>query len=207
MFLQRSFLSAGRRAVMKPAVAVTRSFGTSLVRRDAPKGGPSTPSEQAAALAGTDKKIGHYKTLQEIRTEDDLVGPGAEPGSVPTDLEQATGLERYELLGKMEGVDVFDMSPLDASRLGTMDDPIMVRSAGDEQFAGCTGFPAKSHIVKWLGMSRERPLERCPECGSVYKMEYVGPEDDGHGHGHHAEPEFPEPKTFADFVKPEYRYR
>ncbi len=72
-------------------------------------------------------------------------------------------------------------------------------------------------------MSRERPIERCPECGNVLKMEYLGPTDDGHGHGHdertytswsirwnanyiidhHAAPE--EPKTFADFVRPEYR--
>lgn len=53
-------------------------------------------------------------------------------------------------------------------------------------------------------MSRERPIERCPECGSCYKMEYVGPQDDhhhdDHGHGHGWE----EPKTFADFVKPTY---
>jgi cytochrome c oxidase subunit 5b len=38
---------------------------------------------------------------------------------MPTDLEQSTGLERLEILGKMQGVDVFDMSPLDASRKGT----------------------------------------------------------------------------------------
>ena len=25
-------------------------------------------------------------------------------------------------------------------------------------------------------------MERCPECGSVYKMEYVGPPDDPHAH-------------------------
>ncbi|KAK0752786.1 cytochrome c oxidase subunit VB-domain-containing protein, partial [Schizothecium vesticola] len=139
----------------------------------------------------------------EIKTVDDLTGPGAPPGTVPTDVEQATGLERLEILGKMEGVDIFDMRPLDASRLGTMESPVLVRSAGDEQYAGCTGVPADSHNVIWLGMSKERPIERCPECGSVYKMEYVGPADDGHHHHHHG-PE--EPKTFADFVKPEYRY-
>ena len=44
---------------------------------------------------------------------------GAQPGTIPTDLEQATGLERLEILGKMQGVDIFDMSPLDASRKGT----------------------------------------------------------------------------------------
>jgi cytochrome c oxidase subunit 5b len=38
---------------------------------------------------------------------------------VPTDAEQATGLERLEILGKMQGIDIFDMRPLDASRLGT----------------------------------------------------------------------------------------
>ena len=54
----------------------------------------------------------------EIKSMDDLIGPGAKPGTVPTDLEQATGLERLELLGKMQGVDVFDMRPLDASRVG-----------------------------------------------------------------------------------------
>ena len=69
---------------------------------------------------------------------------------MPTDLEQATGIERLEILGKMEGIDIFDMKPLDASRLGTMEDPILVRSAGEEQFAGCTGYPADSHSLAWL---------------------------------------------------------
>lgn len=52
----------------------------------------------------------------------------------------------------MEGVDIFDMRPLDASRKGTLDNPIMVKSAGDEQYAGCTGYPADSHVVTWLGV-------------------------------------------------------
>ncbi|KAF5024747.1 hypothetical protein F66182_3179 [Fusarium sp. NRRL 66182] len=217
MFLQRSALAAARRVAVTPVVA--RTFTTSFARRmhpallfPAPANGnrrdasrPATPSEQAAALAGTaEKKVGSYKVLKEVKSEDDLFGPGAAPGTVPTDLEQATGLERLEILGKMEGVDIFDMRPLEATRLGTMKDPIMVRSAGEEQFAGCTGFPADSHGVNWLGLTRERPIERCPECGSVYKMDYVGPQDDHH---HHHHPEFEEPKTFADYIKPEYRYK
>lgn len=55
----------------------------------------------------------------EVKSEVDLLGPGAVPGTVPTDLEQSTGLERLEILGKMQGVDIFDMRPLDASRKGT----------------------------------------------------------------------------------------
>lgn len=53
-------------------------------------------------------------------------------------------------------------------------------------------------------MSRDRPVERCPECGSVYKMEYAGPQDDGHHHDDHHGHGWEEPKTMADFVKPEY---
>lgn len=54
-----------------------------------------------------------------MKTEEDLLPPGAKPGTIPTDLDQATGLERLELLGKMQGIDIFDMRPLDASRKGT----------------------------------------------------------------------------------------
>ncbi|KAK7513584.1 cytochrome c oxidase subunit VB-domain-containing protein [Phyllosticta citriasiana] len=199
MFLQRSAFAVARRAVIRPAVA--RSFASSVIRRDA------TPSKTDPLPGQQDKRI---KKLEEINTEADLLPPGAAPGTIPTDLEQATGLERLEILGKVQGVDVFDMKPLDASRKGTLEDPIVVRSFGDEQYVGCTGHPADSHTVIWLTMSRERPLERCPECGSVYKMEYVGPEashdqdngHDDHGQDHHA---YEEPKTFADFVRPEYR--
>ena len=63
--------------------------------------------------------MGLIRRSLEIKNEADLVGPGAAPGTIPTDLEQATGLERLEILGKMQGVDVFDMKPLDSSRKGT----------------------------------------------------------------------------------------
>lgn len=49
--------------------------------------------------------------------------------SLRSDSEnQSTGLERFELLGKLEGVDVFDMKPLQVDRLGTMKEPIEVYS-------------------------------------------------------------------------------
>ena len=65
-----------------------------------------------------------------------------------------------------------------------MQDPITVQSFGEEQYLGCTGVPADSHITTWLTVSKDRPIERCPECGSVYKMDYIGQEHhDDHGHG------------------------
>lgn len=69
----------------------------------------------------------------EIKAEGDLIGPGGNPGAIPTDYEQATGLERLEILGKMEGLDIFDTGPLDASRRGTMESPIVVQSFGEER--------------------------------------------------------------------------
>ncbi|MCJ1388507.1 Cytochrome c oxidase subunit 4 [Xylographa bjoerkii] len=200
MFLRRSAIALSRRAAITPLA--TRSFSSSLVARDAGKDtGPQLDR-------GPSK---HLTSFEDVKTENDLLPPGGAVGTVPTDLEQATGLERLEILGKMQGVDIFDMKPLDASRKGTLDNPIVVRSFGDEQYAGCTGYPVDSHVTIWLTMSRDRPTERCPECGNVLKMEYVGPMDDPHAHHGHGEEHadgshnYIEPKTFADFVRPEYR--
>merc|ERR1712000_500456 len=88
---------------------------------------------------------------------------------------------------------------------GTFEDPIVVDSAGEELQCGCTGSPADSHLVRWVVVSRDRPYQRCDECGSVYKMRYVGPPDDPHDHHHHHG--VSEPKTMADYVKEDYWYR
>ncbi|KAF2010536.1 cytochrome c oxidase-like protein polypeptide IV [Aaosphaeria arxii CBS 175.79] len=209
MFLQRSAIAAARRSV--PRAIARRTFTSSFVRRDASQ----KPTE--AGHSGTAPSVVEgYKTLDQIKSEADLFGPGAKVGTVPTDIEQSTGLERLEILGKMQGVDVFDMRPLDASRVGTLEDPIVVNSAGEEQYVGCTGCPADSHNVLWITLTREEPVSRCMECGSAYKMHYVGPAEDphahDHGHGHHGkfmysnnrENPHPKPKNMADFLKPEY---
>ncbi|KAF1351300.1 subunit IV of cytochrome c oxidase [Delphinella strobiligena] len=193
MFLRRSALAIARRGAFRPVAA--RPFSSSITRFEAKKSNDSTS----------------VKKFEDVSSLDDLIPAGAPEGTVPTDLDQATGLERFEILGKMQGVDVFDMKPLDSSRKGTLDNPIVVKSYGDEQYLGCTGYPADTHNVIWLTCSRDRPVERCPECGGVYKMEYVGPQDShDHHHDHHADSDGAhnydgEPKTFADFVRPEYR--
>ncbi|EPS44419.1 hypothetical protein H072_1604 [Dactylellina haptotyla CBS 200.50] len=188
----RSVIAAARRAAVAPTFrpVARRAFSASVVARG---GGGKHHAESHETGPGS------LKPLSEIKSPSDLFGPGAQPGTVPTDLEQATGLERLEILGKMEGVDIFDMKPLDASRMGTMENPIIAKGYGEEHYVGCTGFPADSHVTMWLTLSRERPLERCTECGNVIKMEYVGPEDA------HSDAQ-PDAKTMADFVKPEYYY-
>ncbi|KAK2879537.1 hypothetical protein FQN49_000777 [Arthroderma sp. PD_2] len=195
MFAQRSVFALARRAPIR-AVA-KRSFSTSFVRCEAKSKWDPQPGESAGKMV----------SFEEAKTPSDLLAPGAKPGTVPTDLEQSTGLERLELLGKMQGVDIFDQKPLDASRLGTVQDPIVVQSAGEEHYVGCTGYPADSHTVIWLTVSKDRPIERCSECGNTIKMDYVGPKEDPHAHGHDHHHGPAEPKTFADYVKPDYWYR
>ncbi|CAI4219005.1 unnamed protein product [Parascedosporium putredinis] len=209
MFAARTAISAGRRAAFVAPTIVRRGFTTTMLRRTIrPPRTPIPSDEPNLRWKGwrdaAEKKVQNIKTFNEIKETSDLIGPGTAPGVVPTDIDQSTGLERFELLGKIEGVDVFDMTPLDSSRTGTMENPIVVKSAGVEQYAGCTGSPPTLTSLSGSAyMSKERPIERCPECGSVYKMEFVGAEDHGH-HDHHHGPE--EPKTMADYVKPEYYY-
>lgn len=111
--------------------------------------------------------------LAEVETTHDLIGQGAKEGEVPTDLDQATGLERFELLGKLEGIEVFETEPLDASKIGTMADPVIIDSYDDYRYVGCTGSPAGSHVVMWLKPTVDK-VARCWECGSVYKINYLG---------------------------------
>ena len=70
-----------------------------------------------------------------IRRSDDhhasapsIYGVGAKPGETPTDAGQSTGLDRVQVLGLLEGVDVFDLEPLDSSRIGTLTNPVKVFS-------------------------------------------------------------------------------
>ncbi|KAL9115756.1 MAG: hypothetical protein Q9227_000124 [Pyrenula ochraceoflavens] len=191
MLSARCAFSCAKRLPLKPKQLTTRPFSATITKYKNDKY-ELKPEEK-----------GKMVPFEEVKSKEDLLPPGAEPGTIPTDLEQATGLERLEILGKMQGIDIFDMRPLPSDRRGTWKDPIVVNGAGDEQYLGCTGSPADSHHVRWCVVSRKRPYERCDECGSVYKYNYIGPPDDP-DHPHHG---YEEPKNFTDYVRPEYWYR
>jgi len=111
-----------------------------------------------------------------------IFGEGAKPGEIPSDEQQATGLERFQLLGEMHGIDAFDLEPLDSSRVGTLEDPIKVFSLDTSRIVGCTGAPAESHELHWFNVTKEKN-RRCPECGSVYALDFQGVEHhDAHHH-------------------------
>ena len=81
------------------------------------------PARTAAvrAISSTAARRSEHATPQ-------IYGEGAKSGEIPTDVNQSTGLERLQVLGSIEGVEVFDYKPLDASRIGTKADPIKVFS-------------------------------------------------------------------------------
>lgn len=142
----------------------------------------SRVSLNSASKSTTPDKVSTATKLSEVNGPETLIGPGAKEGTIPSDLEQATGLERLELLGNLEGIEVFDTKPLDSSRRGTMDDPIIVDSYDDYRYVGCTGSPAGSHTVMWLKPTVDQ-VARCWECGSVYKVNPVGVQKP-HDHEH-----------------------
>ncbi|KAF9432683.1 Cytochrome c oxidase subunit 4 [Entomortierella beljakovae] len=104
-------------------------------------------------------------------------GPGAAPGAIATDLDQATGLERAELLGKMQGKDIFDLAPLEFTERGTKENPTIIHSRDPIRYVGCTGVGHETHEVTWLLIDQTHEFDRCTECGNVYKWTAYEPDE------------------------------
>ena len=66
----------------------------------------STSRVLLGAKAAPETAVKTAKDLAEVTGAASLIGPGAKEGTIPTDYEQATGLQRLELLGK-EKVSMF----------------------------------------------------------------------------------------------------
>ncbi|KAI0734140.1 cytochrome c oxidase polypeptide IV [Fomitopsis betulina] len=128
-----------------------------------------SPSVAVRALSTTPARLSGFPAPP-------MFGTGAKPGEVPTEENQSTGLERAQVLAEREGFPLFDEKPLDSSRIGTLEDPIKVISFDHSRVIGCTGSPAESHELLWMTLN-EHKKRRCPECGSVYELEYQGADE------------------------------
>ncbi|KAK4047389.1 hypothetical protein OIV83_005436 [Microbotryomycetes sp. JL201] len=95
-----------------------------------------------------------------------IQGPGGKAGEVPTDYEQATGLERFELLMKLKGEEAFSLEPLQVERMGTVASPIEVFSLDHERIVGCTGFPVDSHDTVLFPVNDQKPVRWTAPFGS-----------------------------------------
>ncbi|XP_005795256.1 cytochrome c oxidase subunit 5B, mitochondrial-like [Xiphophorus maculatus] len=91
----------------------------------------------------------------------------ASAGGIPTDEEQATGLERRTLQALKQGKDPYSiLKPKQYT--GTKTDPHIVPSIGNKRLVGCLCEEDNTAIV-WFWLHEGEP-QRCPECGSHYKL-------------------------------------
>ena len=86
---------------------------------DLPLGPPKTYSHSSSTT---------YADVHHDARPPIIQGPGAKPGTVPTDLEQATGSERYKILSRMERQEPFDNKHLQVPHMGTLANPVKVFS-------------------------------------------------------------------------------
>ncbi|KPP76570.1 cytochrome c oxidase subunit vb-like [Scleropages formosus] len=88
---------------------------------------------------------------------------------IPTDEEQATGLERRAIQALAKGQDPYSiLKP--KSYAGTKDDPHIVPSINDKRLVGCLCEEDNTAIV-WFWL-HEGNAQRCPACGSYYQLVY-----------------------------------
>ncbi|XP_072247455.1 cytochrome c oxidase subunit 5B2 [Leuresthes tenuis] len=91
----------------------------------------------------------------------------ASVGGIPTDDEQATGLERRTLQALKQGKDPYSiLKPQHYT--GTREDPHIVPSISNKRLVGCLCEEDNTAIV-WFWL-HEGNAQRCPSCGSHYKL-------------------------------------
>ena len=91
---------------------------------------------------------------------------------MPTDAEQATGLERRELEAEKQGKPLFGDTEL-RGHFGTPQNPVKVESVFDSRIVGCQGGSGdKEHELIWHVVSHGMPLV-CLECGQTFELEKI----------------------------------
>ncbi|XP_017279723.1 cytochrome c oxidase subunit 5B, mitochondrial [Kryptolebias marmoratus] len=88
-------------------------------------------------------------------------------GGIPTDEDQATGLERRTLQALKQGKDPYSIQK-PKHYAGTKEDPHIVPSIGNKRLVGCLCEEDNTAIV-WFWL-HEGDAQRCPSCGSHYKL-------------------------------------
>nr|XP_020444202.1 cytochrome c oxidase subunit 5B, mitochondrial-like [Monopterus albus] len=92
---------------------------------------------------------------------------GVTTGGIPTDEEQATGLEKQVLKSMKEGKDPYSiLKPKEYA--GTKDDPHLVPSVTNKRIVGCVCEEDNTAVI-WFWL-HEGEAQRCPSCGSHYKL-------------------------------------
>ncbi|PVU94632.1 hypothetical protein BB559_002950 [Furculomyces boomerangus] len=114
--------------------------------------------------------VASYLKSGDVEKTEIFQGTGATPGKFATDEEQATGLDRLEKLAGLEGKEFFDTTTLSLDVRGTPENPTIVPSGAPWRLVGCQGPPGEEHELLWIKVERDHKIDRCIECGNVYKL-------------------------------------
>ncbi|XP_069475166.1 cytochrome c oxidase subunit 5B, mitochondrial [Ambystoma mexicanum] len=88
-------------------------------------------------------------------------------GGIPTDEEQATGLERKVMKAMEQGKDPYSiLKP--PHYAGTKEDPHIVPSINKKRIVGCICEEDNTCVI-WFWLHEGEP-QRCPSCGAHYKL-------------------------------------
>merc|ERR1712212_630038 len=88
-------------------------------------------------------------------------------GGVPTDEEQATGMEKITMAATKEGKDPYNMfRPKEYA--GSKIDPHLVPSITNKRIVGCVCEEDNTCVV-WFWL-HEGDAQRCPSCGAYYQL-------------------------------------
>ncbi|XP_029460175.1 cytochrome c oxidase subunit 5B, mitochondrial [Rhinatrema bivittatum] len=88
-------------------------------------------------------------------------------GGIPTDEEQATGLERKIMEATKKGIDPYSIFKPKAYA-GTKEDPHIVPSITNKRIVGCICEEENTCVI-WFWLHMGEP-QRCPSCGAHYKL-------------------------------------
>ncbi|KAK7895310.1 hypothetical protein WMY93_020635 [Mugilogobius chulae] len=88
-------------------------------------------------------------------------------GGIPSDQEQATGLEKVIMRAMEDGKDPYNMmKPKEYA--GSKNDPHLVPSISNKRIVGCVCDEDNTAVI-WFWLHEGEP-QRCPSCGSHYKL-------------------------------------
>ncbi|XP_072227876.1 cytochrome c oxidase subunit 5B, mitochondrial [Leuresthes tenuis] len=88
-------------------------------------------------------------------------------GGIPTDEEQATGLEKIIMKAMKDGTDPYNMMK-PKGYAGSKTDPHLVPSITNKRIVGCVCEEDNTAVV-WFWLQEGEP-QRCPSCGAHYKL-------------------------------------
>ncbi|KAG7480719.1 hypothetical protein MATL_G00059270 [Megalops atlanticus] len=92
---------------------------------------------------------------------------GMAAGGIPTDQEQATGMEKLVMHALKQGSDPYSMlKPKEYA--GSKQDPHVVPSITNKRIVGCICEEDNTSVV-WFWLHEGEP-QRCPSCGAHYKL-------------------------------------